>query len=1015
MPEADHLTAAGRLPDIGDADWRAALAAAALRAPDPELAASGLTRLVEAGGPDSLLTWPAADTEGLAVVVGSSPALTRYLVGHGEGWPRAAARLHEACPGRDELVATMGLEAGALEPATVAVGLRRMARREMFRIGARDLLGLASLGETLAAITLLAEVAIDLAVVQARSALAAERGDVVDADGAPVGFVVLGLGKLGGGELNYSSDVDLVYLYSDAPAAEGSPEPRAFFTRLASEVTRLVGETTADGNVFRVDLRLRPEGNNGPMVNSVDNALGYYEGWGDTWERGALAKARVVGGEHEVGESFIDQIRPFVYRRHLDYLTVEDFKRMKERIDAEQIVRARGARDVKLGAGGIRELEFVVQVLQLIHAGHARDLQVAGTMAALAALERHALIATEQAQLLREAYAFLRNVEHAIQVVEQRQSQRLPDDAHGLRTLARRLGYGTGRRGAAADGDEVVAFEADWARHTHLVCEAFVRFLELRPDGAADDVPDDLDSGRATATDPQAVALLAMLERGDDADAAGVLEEMGFPDGARAAISLSRLYRGRVVGPASPQRRRAVQSMAPVLLTATAASADPENALDRLVDFLVRTGAHTSYAALLSGSPTTMRTLVSLFATSSYLASRLVGHPELLDMLVRSDADPSGRDAPTLRLALAEDLAGELDEEAVMAALRRFRTSELIRAGIDDLSGLLDAEEVLAQLSDLAEACLLAAGDEARRLTAERIDVPAGGVDLTVVAMGKMGGREMSYGSDLDLLFVYAGGEDVFDADAHAFATRWAQKTMSLLQTATRDGIVYQIDARLRPSGRSGPLVTSLARFIEYHEKEAQLWERQAHVRARVVSGGDALRARVEGLVEHFVYGCGLADEQLGEIDALRRRVEDELAAEAADRVNIKTGRGGIVDIEFIVQMLQLRHGHEHAEVRRPGTLKALRALRAGGLLPDDDADRLETHYLFLRRLEARMRLERDRPVEQLGTATGVIAPLARRLGFEGDDAGAALLRAYEETREEVRSIYERYFSPGSS
>jgi len=992
------------LPEIGDASFQAALAAAVRRAPDQQLACAGIERLLEVGGSSAFASFGVSGLDGLACIVGASTALTRYLASQGSQWPVAAARIHESNPparalrARADLIADDGFD-------RIAVKLRTVAKAEMFRIGARDLLGLASLHETLTALTQLADVSIDLATRSLRTLLARDGGDAVAADGRPIGFAVVGLGKLGGGELNYSSDVDLVYLYADDPPAAQSPQPREFFAKLAADVSRMIGEQTADGHVFRVDLRLRPEGQSGPLVNSVENALAYYEGWGDTWERGVLAKARHVGGDAEVTTAFVDQVRPFVFRRHLDYQTVEDFRRMKDKIDAEHLLQARGVRDVKLGWGGIRELEFVVQILQLIHAGHHPELQVQGSMASLDALESHGLIAVDQANLLRQAYAFLRNTEHAIQVVDQRHSQRLPSSDAELRSLARRLGYGTGRRGAAADCDEQRAFEVDWKRHTENVREAFVRFLELRPEERT------AGADAQANVDPQAIALLDVLERGERDRAVALLEQMGFPDGPKAAHTLGRLYRGRVAGPASPQRRRAVESMAPALLSAAAASADPEAALDRLVEFLIHTGAHTSYLALLSGSPATMRLLISLFATSSYLASSLAGHPELLDTLVRSDADPSGRSATLLREALDEDLAGDLDEEQVMEVLRHFRTTELIRAGMDDLSGLLDAEQVEALLSDLAEACLTAAADHAYRLVAERSGVPATGVELGIVALGKMGGREMTYGSDLDLLFVYRGAATGFDDLAHSFATRWVQKIMSLLQTTTRGGIVYKIDARLRPSGRAGPLVASMDRFVEYHEKEAALWERQAHIRARVVYGAAGLAEDVQAVIEHFVYGQGLDDAGVVEIDRARRDVEDELAAETATRSNIKTGRGGIVDIEFIVQMLVLRHGHDHPEVRKRGTLAALRALDAAELLEGNDGAALERHYLFLRRLEARMRLERDRPVEELGMDTELLGPLARRLGFGDGDPGAALLRAYTETREQVRASYERYFS----
>jgi glutamate-ammonia-ligase adenylyltransferase len=409
-----------------------------------------------------------------------------------------------------------------------------------------------------------------------------------------------------------------------------------------------------------------------------------------------------------------------------------------------------------------------------------------------------------------------------------------------------------------------------------------------------------------------------------------------------------------------------------------------------------------------------MEILVTLFAASPYLTAHLIGHPELIDTLVRSDSAASSRTLEQLRQTLDQELEACEDEEETLGVLRRFRTAELLRTGLDDLSGTIDDTRVFERLSALADVCLTAAADDAKRLIEQRAQRSLEGVHLAIVALGKMGAREMTYGSDLDLLFIYDDGRAGAGDDTHGLCTRWVQKIINLLQARTSDGIVYKIDARLRPSGRSGPLVCSFARFVGYHEKEAELWERQAHVRARVVYGDDEMVERVEDVIASYVYGTGLDDAGVREIDLLRRRVENEVASEGPGRVNIKTGRGGLVDIEFIAQMLQLRYGKDDASLRHAGTAPALMALRDAGVLPEDDADRLLDCYRFLRRLEARMRLERDQPVEELGTDAEALAPLALRLGFDGDDPGAALLERYERTREEVRTLYERYFAVSS-
>lgn len=999
MSEASSISLPDSLESLGDRSWRRTLAYALSRAPSPRHGLAAFERLLESGGDGPLLSWPVDGLEDLAVVLGSSPAMVRALVSMGKSWPRCAARYLEPAPSLAELAREIGA-ADAEDADELARRLRSLANLEMFRIGARDLLGLDSLRGTVRALSGLADFCLEIATRRLREFQVAEQGDLLRPDHSPVGFVVLGLGKLGAEELNYSSDIDVVYLYETDSVAPGSPPPRGFFSKLAASITRVVGEATAEGVVFRVDLRLRPEGARGAPINSVDAALSYYEGWGDTWERGALAKARAVAGELEVGERFIREVQPFIYRRHLDYLTIEDFRNMKDRIDAELASEPHDRRNVKTGFGGIRELEFVVQVLQLIHGGHDAAVRCRGTMDAIEVLREKGLLSEADAATLDEAYRFLRNVEHAVQVEERRQTQELPTTEEGLRWLARRLGYGTGRRGMAASGNEVADFERDWKRHTGNVHEAFLRFLELRRD-----------PGEQSRRSNRQLVLLGLIADGEEERAVTRLEEMGFADGRRAALSLAQLYRGRLRGPASPQRRRAVEAMAGDLLEAVAASADPQRALDHLVEFLIRTGAHTSYLALLSGSPATMKILVELFAGSSFLAAQLVGHPELLDSLVRSDQRPALQCRADLEAALAAEIGDDADEEQVLSGLRRFKASELVRVGLNDLSATLDSDDVVAQLSLLAEVCLSATAAHARRLLGLGRDPSRGKARLCIVAMGKLGGRELGYGSDLDLIFIYAGRNKTFDSDAHAACTRLAQKILSLLQSPTRDGIVYPIDARLRPSGRSGPLVSSLERFLAYHEKEARLWERQALLRARVIYGPKTLARRVEEAVEACVYGQGLDDAEVAAIDELRAQVEDELGQRGGGELNIKTGRGGIADIESVVQMLQLKHGAENKRLRaKRATLEALQELVDSGVVPRAQGQDLARYYRFLRRVESRLRLERDRPVEELASDADGLRLIARRLGFRGSDAAAAMLAECSRVRGEVRRLYERYF-----
>ncbi|MFP6610055.1 MAG: bifunctional [glutamate--ammonia ligase]-adenylyl-L-tyrosine phosphorylase/[glutamate--ammonia-ligase] adenylyltransferase, partial [Deltaproteobacteria bacterium] len=839
------------------------------QAPSPALARGFIERLTESDVGRGLSGLTAERLGDLCFLLGSSPALARRLLARGTGWPQLFASVYDDANGKGP---PSGSEAGRLQAR-----LAEHVADEMLRIGGRELLGLAGTAETTAQLSRLAEGVIEVALAGSRQALAAEREQPLDARGRPLGFVVLGLGKLGGSELNYSSDVDLIYLHAGSDRT-GSGSVAPFFDQLAKRLTAMLAGTGYPSSCFRVDMRLRPYGRDGPLVCSAQAALDYYQRAGETWERGALIKARPVAGDLELGRDFIERVAPFIYRRHLDYRTAEDLRLMKSRIDQAQSGSGRAVRDVKIGPGGIREIEFVTQLLQLVHGGHETGVRERGTVRALELLEEHRFIGSEQAMGLRQAYGFLRQVEHAVQVPEQRQTHTLPTAPEGLRQLARRLGYGSGRRGRDLGGDEVANFERDWGRHTGCVHEVFLRFHELRPP----------ESGQGSASsDPLSAALFAHLEAGRLRGAADLLEQLGFGDGERAAGALARLQSATETDTGG-QRTRAVAAMAPSLVEAAAISSDPQSSLDKLVDFLVRAGAHTSYAALLSGSESAMRILAVLFSSSPYLAGLLVGRPELLDWLART----ADHERQPERAELAAEIVGRLaapvaetktsgDEEPLLAQLRLFRTGHLVRIGMADLGGAIDDAEVHVQLSLLGEVTLAAALDAARDLLGT--DQARGGLgrlDLAVLALGKLGGREMSYGSDLDLIFVYDTGSADYDAGCHALATRWAQRSLALLQTRTRDGIAYQVDTRLRPSGSSGPLVVSLARFAEYHAGEAALWERQAHIKGRVVYGGTELAARIEDLRQGFVYGGGLDSEGVAEIDRMRRRMEAELARE---------------------------------------------------------------------------------------------------------------------------------------
>ncbi|MBI4517350.1 MAG: bifunctional [glutamate--ammonia ligase]-adenylyl-L-tyrosine phosphorylase/[glutamate--ammonia-ligase] adenylyltransferase [Deltaproteobacteria bacterium] len=979
---------------IPPGEFGAALADLVAGAPDPVLALANWERAAQ--WPEAVAvvaSWPAARWPPLFTLLGGSQVLSATLLSAAAAWPEsfAAVLTAGAVAAREHIGA---LAAAVSAPWEEFAGvLRRYRSREYLRIGLSDLTGGVELEATLADLTALAEGVCEAAYRWARHAVAADFGALSRPDGRPNGFVVLAMGKFGGGELNYSSDIDLTYLYeSDQGESAGGPRGRltaaAFFIRVAELITRALQERTDTGFAFRVDLRLRPEGINGPITNSVDNALLYYESWGQTWERTALIQARPVAGDHAVGQRFLREVQPFVYRRYLDFATVADMKELKSRIEQQLGHKTRG--NVKLGRGGIREIEFVVQALQLIHGGRDERLRGSGTLPGLQRLVAGGVLPAPEGQELAVAYRFLRQVEHKIQIVHERQTHSVPAGEAEQETLARRLGLAN-----------APALWAALEAHRAPVRRAFEQ-LFYAPQAEVQ---------RARA--PELVALVDGLE--DAALAQGELGRLGFADPEASHRDLILLRDGSPSAPARPGRKKALRELAPVLLQAVVQSANPDQALHNLATFITNIGARTSFLALLRENPATLQMLVRLFAGSEFLAQAFLRRPEMLDSLVRADLVRVRVPKAALVEELGRQLAPCADFEAALDVLRRFRNEHFLRIGINDLEQLLALEDVSSELTALAESCLEAAYDIAVAAVREKFGRAAPPGQFVIVALGKLGSGELNYNSDLDLIFIYEAGEE---AIAHEFFSKLAQRLLTVLQVPTTEGLVYRIDTRLRPSGRAGPLVSSLESFRRYHEQSARLWERQALIKARAVAGDAALAAAVAPIIADFVYRRPLAEAEVREMVHLRGRMERELARESAQQVNIKTGRGGLVDIEFVTQMLQLRHGSTHSAVRVRATLTALAALQSAGVLPAADAELLQSGYRFLRRLENRLRLAHDQPVEVLDRGGIDLGPLARQLGLGGATAtpaaaAEALWREYGERREGIRACYEKWF--GSS
>lgn len=794
--------------------------------------------------------------------------------------------------------------------------LRRFKPPEILRIGARDLLGYADVPETITAISDFADVCVRMALQ-----ISAEERHLADAP-----FAVFALGKLGGRELNYASDIDLVFVHGDAlPAVDA--------IKLGETVRDALAKPTDAGFVFRVDLRLRPEGRFGPVSRSLESCRAYYESWAEPWERQALLKARFVAGDSAVGAAFMEMAAKFVYQRRVEEAFVESIQANKRRLE-QKVARAGDADiNVKEGIGGIRDVEWTVQLSQLVAGGANPKLRGGSTLHALSALTDAGLLTPEESAVLRESYLFLRNVEHRLQLRDELPVRVLPRDPAELNRFGRRLGY--------ADG---AAFLADYRRHTVRTHALFTRlFYSAAPAILSSPLAD---WALAPEDDPAASASLRHA-----------LEEHGFSDPDAALQTLRRSVSGSQYGGISPEDRTAFAALVPALLDAAGQTGAPDAALrglDSLAD------AMPSRAALyrtLAESRALLPRLAVLAADSPYLWQVLLGRLELFDLLADDEAmntPPRFRPVSTV--------------PEIAAQARRAR----LQTGARDLWGLADTAQTLAETTQAAEAALSSALLLARRELGFR-------GQFAVIGLGKLGGGEMGCGSDLDVIYVA-------DAESLQEAARLAERTQRLLRDDLgRYGVRYEMDARLRPEGRAGQLALDLDTYAAYYAHSAATWERQMLVKARFVAGDAEMGRAFTALAETVVYGSSWTEAEQSEVQAMKRRIEAERVHAPND---LKLGPGGLSDIEWTAQMLQLRFGPKRPRLRTPNTLDALRRLRDDARLTQADWETLFETYLALARLRNRLFL-------RSGLASTAPPPLPEELSAQMAAAREVCLRVF--------------------
>ena len=932
-------------------------------------------------------------------IFAASPHLAEIVLADPEAWEEV--RLGQGRPETPEaLAAALAAEIGPPPPdgqpadlEVVGQALRRFKRRETLRIAFGDIVGRHRLESVTGQISHVADCIVAAALAAALDRVGRQRGVPRGPDGEPATIAVMALGKLGGRELNNSSDIDLVFVHSADGKVVG-PKPcsnQEFFDRVAQETVRLVGEPTDLGIGHRVDLRLRPHGSAGPASLAIEPMLHYYEQVGRTWERQAWVKARCVAGDAALGERLLTDLEPWIYRRWLSRADISGIKALKRRIEKRSIREGTDASDVKHGRGGIRDVEFTIQFLQLLGGGDAAEVRTGNTLDAVRRLAACGGLTDQEREILERTYTLLRTVEHRLQILYDRQTHVLPAGDAELERLAARMGYAVGpegREGLHRDLAEATALNRRIL--DHLLHDAF---------------PED--------ADPEPEVDLVLDPDPSPAFVHEVLGRHGFRDVPQAHRGLVALGEEKVRFLSTRRCRHFLAAIAPTLLAAIARAPDPDATLANLGAVADSLGGKGVLWELFSFNPASLDLTVRLCASSPFLARLLVSNPGMIDELLDSLLLERLPTPAALEASLADLCRGAVEADAILHA---FKASQQLRVGVRDILGRQDAETTTAALTGIAEAAVRVVVRREEVALRERLGVPqgAGGnpAGPVVLAMGKFGGREMNYASDVDVVFLYdhdgcvapPRGRGDGTTNTHFFG-ELAQRTMRIFNSFGPQGRLYEMDSRLRPSGKSGPPAVSLDEFARYFAADgpAAIWERQALVKARPVAGTPAALARLQGIVAAATWGRGWTTTEVESIRRMRYRME-----QGARATNLKRGPGGVVDIEFIVQMLQLVHGGRVPAVRTPETLRGLVALHAAGLVADERFTFLERAYRMLRAIEGRLRLLDAAARHDFPAAPDEQRKLAHLLGSERPDG---LVQEVQATTARIRAEFERIFN----
>lgn len=911
---------------------------------------SRLLRLIEARQELTPLDLELSQAQRLARALACSEFITTQLCRQPQ-WLEALLEEKQTDPplNKQDLSQALALILTECNDETKLMSELRFFRNQiMTRIAWRDINGLSEAGQTMADLSVTADVILEQTLAQLFPWLCQQLGTPMDSQGQTQELMILAMGKLGAGELNFSSDVDLIFVYGEDGQTQGTDrttENSQFFIRLGQQLINVLNQTTAEGFVYRVDMRLRPFGDSGPLAISIDALENYVHTHGREWERYAMVKARAITGMEADKTHLSSVLKPFCYRRYLDYSIFRGLREMK-RLILQEVKRKKLETNIKLGAGGIREIEFIGQAFQLIRGGREPRLQIRPIQKVLNTLTELNLLPSFVTEELQAAYVFLRDTEHRLQEVNDQQTHHLPSDELEQLRLAFAMGF-----------PSWLEFKAVLDRHQTRVRSHFEQVVASTP-GEGGDEQDEV--WRALWHD-----------RLDEQEALTQLENLGYGDSKTTLKNLRHLHRSRYRVLSNEGRER-LDTLIPFLLQAAAGKKDADQTLALILQLVEAVAKRTAYLALLSENPLALSQLVKLCAGSPWIATLLTQHPLLLDELL----DPRTLYAPPFREELGRDLNYRLqnipadDLEQQMDTLRQFKQANVLRVAAADIMEAIPLMEVSNHLTWIAEVILLEALGLAWQDMSLRHGYPPGkdqldSLGFAILGYGKLGGLELGYGSDLDLVFLYypATANEMTDGpkplSVPVFFTRMGQRLIHILNTYTHAGILYEVDTRLRPSGASGMLVSNIEGFFDYQRKKAWTWEHQALVRARFIAGDPQLGQAFDRFRAQIL--CQTRDHQQlrQDVREMREKMRLSLDKSDAEGFDLKQGHGGIADIEFLVQYAVLAWAAQYPELTKfTDNVRLLECLGKNGLISASDAQALSDTYRYCRNRAHKMILQ---------------------------------------------------------